>query len=89
MGVIRRLPNPRGRVFDSRRVDASDCAYKRLQTPDGLLMTGTCAMTAILAGAGRQRNRALFAYCPAASLVSAVPVLPEAMRAVRTLLGRR
>ncbi len=51
-GIIRHLPDPPVGPFDSDRVDASDYAYKRLQTPDGLLMTATFAATAILAGAG-------------------------------------
>ena len=60
MGMIRRLPDPPVGPFDSERVDASDYAYKRLETPDGLLMIGTYAVTAILAGAGapdRSRTR--------------------------------
>lgn len=57
MGLIRRLPDPPGLrgpngPFDSEKVDASDYAYKRLDTPDGLLMLGTYAVTAGLAGAG-------------------------------------
>ena len=51
-GVVRRLPDPPSDLFDSSRVDASDYAYSRLQTPDGLLMIGTYAVTAALAGAG-------------------------------------
>ncbi len=57
-GVVRRLPDPPLDVFDSSRVDASDYAYSRLQTPDGLLMIGTYAVTAALAGAGgKDRTR--------------------------------
>ena len=52
LGMVRRLPDPPVGPFDSERVDASDYAYKRLETPDGLLMMGTYAVTAILAGAG-------------------------------------
>ena len=52
MGVIRRLPDLPLRPFDASKVDASDYAYKRLQTPDGLLMVASYALTAILAGAG-------------------------------------
>ncbi len=52
-GLLKRLPEilP-GRVFDAEKVDASDYAYKRMQTPDGLLMAITYAVTAALAGAG-------------------------------------
>ncbi len=57
MGVLRRLPDLPVRGFDATKVDASDYAYKRLQTPDGLLMVASYAVTAILAGAGG-KNRA-------------------------------
>ena len=52
-GLIRRLPDilP-GQIFDAEKVDASDYAYKRLQTPDGLLMVLTYAATAALAASG-------------------------------------
>ena len=52
-GLLKRLLDilP-GRVFDAETVDASDYAYKRLQTPDALLMTVTYGITAALAGAG-------------------------------------
>ena len=52
MGVLRRLPDLPVGPFDATRVDASTYAYKRLQTPDGLLLAATYAVTAILAGAG-------------------------------------
>ncbi len=51
-GLIRRLPDPPVGPFDSERADASDYAYSRMQTPDGLLMACTFAVTAALAGAG-------------------------------------
>lgn len=58
MGVLRRLPDLPSRHFDATRVDASDYGYKRMQTPDELLMIATYAFTAILAGAGgRDRAR--------------------------------
>jgi uncharacterized membrane protein len=56
-GVIKHLPDPPLKIFNSDKVDASNYAYKRLQTPDGLLMIITYAITAALAGAGGQ-NRA-------------------------------
>jgi hypothetical protein len=57
-GVLRRLPSLPSDLFDAARVDASDYAYSRLQTPDGLLMIASYAFTAILAGAGgRDRAR--------------------------------
>ena len=51
-GLIRHLPDPPVGPFDSSRVDASDYAYKRAETPDGLLMVLTYAASAALAGAG-------------------------------------
>lgn len=51
-GIIRRLPDPKLPLIDSNKVNASDYAYKRLDTPDALLMVGTYALTAALAGAG-------------------------------------
>jgi len=44
MGVLRRLPDLPVGPFDATRVDASTYAYKRLQTPDGLLMAATYAV---------------------------------------------
>lgn len=51
-GLVKRLPDPPGGLFNATRVNASDYAYKRLQTPDGLLMIANYAATAILGGAG-------------------------------------
>lgn len=57
-GIIKDLPDPPVGPFDSARVDASDYAYKRLQTPDALFMIITYGITAALAGAGgRDRAR--------------------------------
>jgi uncharacterized membrane protein len=56
-GLIKRLPDilP-GRIWDAERVDASDYAYKRLQTPDATMMLGTYAVTAgIIAAGGKDR----------------------------------
>ena len=122
-GILKRLPDPPVGPFDSEKVDASDYAYKRLQTPDGFLMLGTYAVTGALAAAGgRDRateqpwlpiaaaaktfydaattvvlgreewaeNKALCAYCQAATLASfasAALAMPEALRAARHLLG--
>ena len=125
MGMVRRLPDPPVGPFDASKVDASDYAYRRMDTPDGLLMLGTYAVTAALAGAGGERraeeaphlpllmagkaaydvataaelareewggNRALCAYCQAAtvaSLAAAALALPEALRAAQSLAGGR
>jgi hypothetical protein len=45
-GIIRRLPDPPLPGIDSNRVDASDYAYKRMQTPDGLITLSNYAATA-------------------------------------------
>jgi hypothetical protein len=58
VGVVRRLPDLPIGPFDATKVDASDYAYKRFQTPDGLMMVASYAMTAMLAAAaGRERAR--------------------------------
>lgn len=57
LGMIKRLPDPPIPYIDSNKVNASDYAYKRLDTPDALLMLLTYSVTAILAGAGG-KNRA-------------------------------
>ncbi|MFN8492778.1 MAG: vitamin K epoxide reductase family protein [Caldilineaceae bacterium] len=51
-GIIKRLPDPPLPLIDSNKVDASTYAYKRRDTPDGLMMLSTYATTALLAGAG-------------------------------------
>jgi uncharacterized membrane protein len=57
-GIVKTLPDPPIPLFDSARVDASNYAYKRLDTPDGLMMVTTFTITAWLAGAGgRERAR--------------------------------
>ncbi len=56
-GLLKRLPDVLpGAVFDAEQVDASDYAYKRLQTPDGFLMVLTYAATAALAASGGQHR---------------------------------
>jgi len=57
-GLIKRLPDilP-GRIWDAEKVDASDYAYKRLQTPDATMMIVTYAVTAAIISAGG-KNRA-------------------------------
>ncbi len=51
-GIVRHLPDPPVGPFDADRVDASDYGYKRLSTPDGLLMMTTFSVTAVLAAMG-------------------------------------
>ena len=55
-GIIKHLPDPPPRglwgLFDSDRVDASEYAYSRFNSPDAPLMILTYATTAWLAAAG-------------------------------------
>ncbi len=51
-GIVRQLPDPPGSLFDATRVDASEYAYRRLRTPDALIMIVSYGATAWLAGAG-------------------------------------
>ncbi len=70
-GLIRHLPDPPG-PFDSDRVDASEYAYKRLQTPDGLPMIGTYALTATLAATGGPDRPRTLPYLPLALAAKAL-----------------
>ncbi len=65
-GIVRRLPDPPLPVFDSSRVDASDYAYRRLQTPDGFMMLTSYAITAWLAAAGGQDRARRYPALPIA-----------------------
>ena len=56
VGIVKHLPDPPLDIFDSDKVDASDYAYKRLATPDGVFMLFTYASTAWLAAAGGQKR---------------------------------
>jgi uncharacterized membrane protein len=51
-GVIRSLPDPPLPLVDSNKVDASEEAYAKLQTPDAVLGLGSYAMTMGLAAMG-------------------------------------
>ncbi len=53
-GLIRHLPDPPLRIFDADKVDASAYAYKRLGTPDGVMMLTNYGITMWLAAAGGQ-----------------------------------
>jgi uncharacterized membrane protein len=53
-GIVRHLPDPPGRIFDSDRVNASRKAYA-LGVPDGALGLGLYALTLILSTAGGSR----------------------------------
>lgn len=82
-GVLRHLPDLPLPRLDADRVDASDYAYKRFRTPDGLMMIVSYGLTACLAGAGGA-DRARRA--PLLPLVAAGKVLGDAFFALK--LGR-
>ena len=67
-GLLKHLPDPPG-PFDSDKVDASDYAYKRAQTPDGLAMLVTYGVTALLAGAGGEDRARTLPWLPLALAV--------------------
>jgi uncharacterized membrane protein len=52
-GIVSHLPDPPGQqLFDADRVDASNYAYNKFNSPDGPIMVFTYAITAWLAAAG-------------------------------------
>lgn len=65
-GLIDHLPDPPGAVWDSDKVDASDYAYRRFQTPDALAMIVTYGVTAWLAGAGGKDRAETLPWLPVA-----------------------
>ena len=56
-GIISHLPDPPLSIFDSSRVDASNYAYKRYNSPDGPAMLVNYGLTSWIAAAGG-KNRA-------------------------------
>ena len=71
-GLLKRLPDIMpGEVFDAEKVDASDYAYERLQTADGLLMLNTYGLTAALIGAGGANRAQEQPLLPLAAAVKA------------------
>jgi uncharacterized membrane protein len=52
-GIVSHLPDPPGQeIFDADRVDASNYAYNKFNSPDGPIMVANYAITAWLAAAG-------------------------------------
>ena len=51
-GIVKRLPDPPIPYVDSNKVNASDYAYNRLDTPAAVMMIVTYGLTAWLAAAG-------------------------------------
>ncbi|WP_216324647.1 hypothetical protein [Deinococcus aestuarii] len=81
-GIVKNLPDPPG-PFDSARVDASEYAYKRLMTPDALMMVVSDGATARLAAAGG-KDRA--AALPLPPLAMGLKIVGDAATALE--LGR-
>jgi len=80
MGLLRRLPDLPLPQFDATRVDASDYAYKRMQTPDGLQMLATYGVTAALAAAGAPDRARRYPWLP---LAMAAKTLYDSVTALR------
>lgn len=83
-GIIKRLPDilP-GRIWDAEKVDASDYAYRRLQTPDAAMMLSTYALTAgLIAAGGKDRAE----QAPALPIAAALKALFDFVTCVK--LGR-
>lgn len=72
LGLIRRLPDPPFGPFDSEKVDASDYAYGRLDTPDGALMLLTYSVTACLIAAGGMDRARTRPWLPIAAAAKSV-----------------
>lgn len=51
-GIVGHLPDPPVPIFDADRVDASNYAYSRFNSPDGPIMVLNYALTGWLAAAG-------------------------------------
>jgi uncharacterized membrane protein len=64
--VIKHLPDLPGTIWNADKVDASDYAYKRLRTPDALMMTVSYGITAWLAGAGGKDRAETTPWLPVA-----------------------
>lgn len=79
-GIISRMPDPPLPLIDSNRVDASDYAYKRFQTPDAFLMLMTYGVTAALAAAGGQHRAA---QAPAIPIAMGLKLLLDSAQNLR------
>ena len=80
IGILKRLPSPRWRGFNTEKVNGSAQAYSILATPDAFLGLLSYAVTACLAAAGpenRWRSR------PFVSIAMGAKVLADAALAGR------
>ncbi len=82
-GLVKRLPDPPVGPFDSERVDASNYAYKRLQTPDAFMMIGTYALTGGLAAAGGKDRASEQPWLPVAMAVKVASDVATNLRLAR------
>ncbi len=83
-GIVSHLPDPPGQqLFDADRVDASNYAYSRFNSPDGPIMAVNYAITAWLASAGgldRARRNPLLPIAMGIKLVLDSAVAAELAR---------
>ena len=71
-GIVKHLPDPPVPLFDADKVDASNYAYSRFNSPDGPLMVANYALTAWLASMGgldRARRNPLIPIAMGAKLL--------------------
>ena len=66
IGILKKLPEPRGRSFDAEKVNGSREAYSMLATPDALLGLTSYAVTAALAGMGSEHRSRTHPWIPIA-----------------------
>jgi uncharacterized membrane protein len=81
-GIVKHLPDPPPhRLFNADKVDASTYAYKRLATPDALIMVVSYGLTAARAGGAQRATES-----PLLPVAMGTKVLIDAATAVQ--LGR-
>ncbi len=56
IGILKKLPEPQGRAFDTAKVNGSGQAYSILATPDAFLGLASYAVTAALVGMGSENR---------------------------------
>lgn len=56
IGILKKLPQPRSKAFDTGKVNGSGEAYSMLATPDAFLGLASYAITATLAGMGSEKR---------------------------------
>jgi hypothetical protein len=66
IGIVKKLPQPRWRSFNTEKVNGSAQAYSILAVPDGLLGLASYAVTACLVGAGPEDRSQANSWLPVA-----------------------